>query len=127
MNNVVLVGRLTKDLELQKTMSGTSVVKFTLAVNRKYKNDGESTADFIRCIAWNKTAEIMTQYLSKGSQIGIVGRITTGSYRDSYGNAIYTTDVTVESFEFLESKKKEDDYSQYQQEQTLPWETEETY
>lgn len=105
MNKVVLIGRLTKDPELRKTATGTSVVSFILAVNRRIKTEGQPEADFIRCMAWNKTAEVMCQYLSKGSQIGIEGHIQTGQYQGKDGNMVYTTDVVVEAFDFLESKK----------------------
>lgn len=104
MNRVVLIGRLTKDIELRKTQSGTSVGSFTIAVNRRLKQEGQPEADFIRCTAWGKTAEIMSQYLAKGALVGIEGRIQTGSYQDRDGKTVYTTDVVVENFDFLESK-----------------------
>lgn len=110
MNKTILIGRLTKDLELRKTATGTSVVSFTLAVNRKVKQENQPDADFIRCTAWGKTAEIMCQYLSKGSQIGLEGRIQTGQYQDNSGNTIYTTDVVVEGFDFLEKKDSQVGY-----------------
>ncbi|MDF9824781.1 single-strand DNA-binding protein [Breznakia sp. PF5-3] len=103
-NRVVLVGRITKDIELRKTQSGTSVVSFTMAVNRRFKQEGQPEADFIRCIAWNKTAELMNQYLNKGALIGIEGRIQTGSYQDKDGKTVYTTDVVVDNVQFLEPK-----------------------
>lgn len=104
MNKVLLTGRITKDLELRKTQSGTSVLRFTLAVNRRFKQEGQPDADFISCTAWGKTADTMGQYLHKGSLIGVEGRITTGSYQDKDGRTVYTTDVTVENFDFLESR-----------------------
>lgn len=104
MNKVLLNGRITKDLELRKTQSGTSVIRFTLAVNRRFKQEGQPDADFISCTAWGKTAETMSQYLRKGSLIGVEGRITTGSYQDKDNRTVYTTDVTVENFDFLESR-----------------------
>lgn len=107
MNNVNLTGRLTKDIELRKTQTGTSIGSFTIAVNRRSKQEGQPEADFIRCIAWGGTAETMAQYLYKGSQIGVTGRIQTGSYQDGDKKTVYTTDVVVESFDFLENKKKE--------------------
>ena len=102
MNSVHLIGRLTRDVEIRYT-SGTqkAVARFTLAVNRRKKDDG---ADFISCIAWDKTAEIMDKYLHKGSLIGITGHIQTGSY-ESNGRRVYTTDVIVERLDFLESRK----------------------
>ncbi|WP_134171159.1 MULTISPECIES: single-stranded DNA-binding protein [Breznakia] len=104
MNKVLLTGRITKDLELRKTQSGTSVVRFTLAVNRRFKQEGQPDADFISCTAWGKQADVMSQYLAKGSLIGVEGRITTGSYQGQDGKTVYTTDVTVENFDFLESR-----------------------
>lgn len=104
MNKSLLTGRLVKDLELRKTQSGTSVISFTLAVKKRFKQEGEHDADFIQCTAWGKTAETMHQYLRKGSLIGVEGRITTGTYQDKDGRTVYTTDVTVENFDFLESR-----------------------
>lgn len=104
MNKVLLTGRITKDLELRKTQSGTSVIRFTLAVNRRFKQEGQPDADFISCTAWGKTADTMGQYLHKGSLIGVEGRITTGNYQDKDGKTVYTTDVTIENFDFLESR-----------------------
>ena len=108
MNKTILIGRITKDLDLRKTPSGNSVIRFTLAVTRNFKNAaGEKESDFISCQAWNKTAELMERFLSKGSLIGVEGNIRTGSYQDNKtGNKVYTTDVMVESVEFLESSKK---------------------
>ncbi len=81
-NRVVLVGRLTKDPELRRTQSGTSVVSYTIAVNRRSAQPGQPDADFINCVAWNKTAELMAQYLHKGSLIGVEGRIQTRNYEN---------------------------------------------
>ena len=98
-NKVVLLGRLTKDPELRYTAgNGTAVCKFTLAVNRQFKKD---EADFISCVSFGKSAETISQYLLKGSQIAIGGRIQTGSYDAQDGTKRYTTDVVVESFEFV--------------------------
>ena len=108
MNKAILIGRLTKDIEIRKTQTGKSVVNFTLAVNRN-----KDEADFIQCQAWNKTAEIMHSYLSKGSQIAVEGRIQTRNYEDNTGRKVYVTEVIVDRFEFLESRKNnEDDYEQ---------------
>lgn len=104
MNKVVLIGRLTKDPDLRFVAgSGTAICRFTIAVNRRKKDDG---ADFINCTSWGKTAETISQYLTKGREIAIVGRINTGSYDDKDGKKIYTTDVAVESFEFIGSGNK---------------------
>lgn len=104
MNRVVLIGRLTKEPELRKTNNGNSVIRFTLAVNRRYKKDNEQEADFVTCIAWNKIAENMATYLGKGSLVGVDGRIQTGSYDDKNGNRVYKTEIVAENVEFLESR-----------------------
>ena len=102
MNKAVLVGRLTKDPELRYAAgSDTAVCKFTLAVNRMKKDE----ADFINCVAFNKTAETIAQYLTKGRQIAIAGRIQTNSYTSDDGTKRYTADVVVETFEFCDSNK----------------------
>jgi single-strand DNA-binding protein len=103
-NRVILVGRLTKDPVLRKTGAGKSVVSFTTACDRKVKVDGQPTADFINCIAWNKVADLMAQYLHKGSLVGVEGRIQTRSYDDQTGKRIYITEVVADSVQFLESK-----------------------
>ena len=103
MNKAVLVGRLTKDPELRYAAgSGIPTSKFTVAVNRQGKKD---EADFINCVAFNKTAETIANYLVKGRQIAIAGRIQTDSYTAQDGTKRYTTDVVVESFEFCDSNK----------------------
>lgn len=118
MNKVVLMGRLTKHPEIHYAQgSGTTVARYTLAVNRPYRNNGEEQqADFIRCVTFGKSAEFAEKYLYKGIKIAIVGRIQSGSY-DRDGKTVYTTDVVVESHEFCESKAKNcnsnsDNYSQ---------------
>ena len=104
LNQVVLVGRITKELDLRYTPAGKAVARFNLAVNRDFKDaNGEQQADFPNCQVWGKTAEVMADNLRKGSLISITGRIQTGSY-DKDGQRIYTTDVVVEKFHFLESK-----------------------
>ena len=103
-NNVVLVGRITKEIDLRKTQSGASVASFTLAVNRAIKQEGQPDADFIQCVAWNKTADNMAQYLHKGSLIGVEGRIQTRSYDNQQGQRIYVTEVITQSVHFLETK-----------------------
>lgn len=106
-NRVVLVGRLTKSPELRKTQNGTSVCKFTLAVNRRVTGQGQPDADFISCVAWNKTADLMLQYLNKGSLIGIEGRLQTGRFTNNNGETIYTCDVMVDTLQFLDPKKSD--------------------
>lgn len=105
-NVVVLVGRLTKDPEKRMTSSGVSNCRFTLAVDRTFKNQqtGQREADFINCVAWRQTADLMCQYLSKGSLIGITGRIQTGSYDNQQGQRVYTTEVVADSVQFLEPR-----------------------
>ena len=103
-NAVVLVGRLTRDPELKYTQSGLAYLRFILAVNRRTKN-GEQEADFITCVAWRKQAENMANYLSKGSLVGIEGRVQTGSYEKD-GQRIYTTDIVVNNVQFLESRRE---------------------
>lgn len=97
-NKTILLGRLTKDPDLRLSQNGNSVARFTLAVNRQFKKD---EADFINCIAFNKQAEVISQYLTKGSQIALAGSIRTGSYDAQDGTKRYTTDVIVENFEFV--------------------------
>ncbi|EGT0690948.1 single-stranded DNA-binding protein [Clostridium perfringens] len=105
MNKVVLIGRLTKDPELRFAAgSGTAVARFTLAVNRQFKKD---EADFISCIAFGKTGETIAQYITKGRQLAISGNIRTGSYEAQDGTRRYTTDVVVESFDFIDSSNRE--------------------
>lgn len=105
-NNVVLVGRLTKEIDLRYTESGTAVGNFTLAVNRQFTNQqGEREADFINCVAWRKTAEIIANYTAKGSMIGIQGNIQTRSYDNNEGKRVYVTEVVAQSVSLLENKK----------------------
>lgn len=106
MNKTVLIGRLTRDVEIIN--AGTTLVaRYTLAVDRKYKREGEQTADFIPCIVFGRNAEFAQNYLTKGKKIAIVGRIQTGSYTNREGQKVYTTDVVVEEQEFVESKASE--------------------
>ena len=101
MNKVVLIGRVTKDIEVRKTNSGKSFTRFTLAVNRRGKDAG---ANFITCVAWEKVADVLGAYVKKGNQIGISGRIETGKYEDRDGKTVFTTDVMVEELDLLESR-----------------------
>lgn len=105
-NRVVLTGRLTKDLELRQTQSGKSTVSFSLAVDRAFRKDGQPEADFIQCVAWNRQAEAMAQYLHRGSLIGIDGRLQTRSYDNKQGQRVYVTEVMVDSFTFLEPRNQ---------------------
>ena len=103
-NRVVLVGRLTKDPVLRKTANGASIVSFTVACPRRFKQEGQPDADFINTVAWNKTADIVHQYTHKGSLVGVEGRIQTRSYDDQSGKRVYVTEVVADSVQFLESK-----------------------
>ena len=104
MNKVILNGRLTRDPEIRYGGNNTCVAKYTLAVDRRFKRDGEPTADFIRCVVFGKPAEFTEKYFRKGTKICISGRIQTGSYTNRDGQKIYTTDVIVEEQDFAESK-----------------------
>jgi single-strand DNA-binding protein len=109
MNNVNLVGRITNDLELRKSQSGMSILRFNVAINRRVANaNGEREADFPTCIAFGKTAENIATYCAKGHLIAIEGRIQTGRYQNNEGQTIYTTDVVVNNFTFIESKQSKD-------------------
>ena len=104
MNKVILIGRLTRDPEVRYSDSGMAVGRYTLAVDRAYKREGETNADFIRCVCFGHSAEFAEKYLRKGTKIAVVGRLQTGKYTDRDGRDVYTTDVVVESQEFAESK-----------------------
>ena len=102
MNNVSLIGRLTKDVQERRTQNGTPVVSFTLAVDRRKKEDG---ADFIPCIAWDKAAETIARYVHKGDLFGVTGHIQVRSYEKD-GRMNYVTEVVTTSFQFLERKRE---------------------
>ncbi len=105
LNNVSLVGRLTKDVELRYTPSNVAVATFTIAVNRTFKNEnGEREADFINCVMWRQQAENLANWAKKGALIGITGRIQTRSYDNQQGQRVYVTEVVAEQFQLLESK-----------------------
>ena len=107
-NRVVLVGRLTKDPELKYTQSGIAVCRFTLAVNRPFRNQqGENEADFINCVAWRKQAENTANFLKKGSLTGIDGRIQTSNFEGRDGNRVFMTEVVADSVQFLEPKSSQ--------------------
>lgn len=108
MNNVTLIGRLVRDPEVRTSQSGTTVGRYTLAVDRRFKREGEASADFISCICFGKAAEFAERYLAKGIKIAVTGRIQTGSYTNREGQKIYTTDAVIESQEFVESKGSND-------------------
>lgn len=104
-NNVVLVGRLTRDPELRFTSNGTATATFNLAVNRNFTNkSGEREADFVNCVIWRKPAETLANYANKGTLIGVVGRIQTRNYENQQGQRVYVTEVVCDNFQLLESR-----------------------
>ena len=112
MNKVILLGRLTAKPELRYTPSNTAYTRFSVAVNRAFaRQDGTRETDFINVVAWGKNAETIARYFDKGRQICLEGSIRTGSYTDKDGNKRYTTDVNLDSFEFVESKRNDADSS----------------
>lgn len=114
MNKVELIGRLTRNPDIRHTQgnNSTAIARFTLAVDRKYKRDGDQSADFISCVAFGKLAEHADKYYHKGIKIAVIGRLQTGSYEHRDGHTVYTTDVIVEELEFAESKSSSGDSQQ---------------
>lgn len=109
MNNVNLIGRLTKPVDLRYTQSGVAYGMFTIAVNRRFKNqNGEREADFINCVIWKKSAENLANFTNKGALIGVSGAIQTRNYDNQQGQRVYVTEVLVENFDLLESRKTAD-------------------
>ena len=107
MNKVILMGRLTRDPEVRYSQGGENslaIARYTLAVDRRFRRDGEATADFIGCVAFGRQAEFAEKYLHQGTKVVVTGRIQTGSYTNKDGQKVYTTDVVVEEQEFAESK-----------------------
>ena len=123
MNKVIEIGRLTKDPEIRYSQgeNTTCVARYTLAVDRKFKQEGQPTADFINCIAFGKLGEFAEKYLHKGVKIAIVGRIQTGSYTNKENQKVYTTDVVVEEQEFCESKSQSNSQIQPTQSNDNSW------
>lgn len=104
-NRVVLVGRLTRDVELRYTQGGAAVASFTLAVDRRFKNQqGERESDFVNCVMWRKSAENFSNFTRKGSLVGIEGRIQTRNYENQQGQRVYVTEVVADDFSLLESR-----------------------
>lgn len=115
-NNVTLIGRLTKDVELKYTPANQAVAQFTLAVNRAFKNaNGERESDFINCVIWRKSAENFANFAKKGALIGITGRIQTRNYENQQGQRVYITEVIAENFQMLESRNQQQGQQQSQQ------------
>ncbi len=109
MNKTILIGRMTKDPELKFTQgNGTAVTTFTIAVNRRFKKEGQQEADFLPIIVWGKQAEATANYMKKGSRVAVSGRIETRSYKNKEGNRIYVTEVVADEVEFLSKIEKED-------------------
>ena len=105
MNKTILIGRLFKDVEVTQSQSGKSIAKTGIAVKREYKNaEGKYDSDFINLIAFGNTADFLGKYFSKGSMVAVVGKIQTGQYQNKEGKTVHTTDVLVDSAEFIESK-----------------------
>ena len=123
MNKVIEIGRLTKDPEIRYSQGAntTCVARYTLAVDRKFKQEGQPNADFINCIAFGKLGEFAEKYLHKGIKIAVTGRIQTGSYKNKDGNTVYTTDVVVEEQEFCESKSQSNSQPQPTQSNDNSW------
>lgn len=108
-NNVVLVGRMTKDAELRYTPQNQAVATFSLAVNRNFKNsNGERDADFINCVIWRQQAENLANWAKKGALVAIVGRIQTRNYENQQGQRVYVTEVVADSFQLLESRNTQE-------------------
>ena len=117
-NNLTLVGRLTKDVELKYTPANQAVAQFTLAVNRTFKNaKGERESDFINCVIWRKSAENFANFAKKGALIGITGRIQTRNYENAQGQRVYVTEVVAENFQMLESRNQQQGQQQAQPQQ----------
>ena len=115
MNKVILMGRLTRDPEVRYSQgaNATAVARYSLAVDRRFKRDGEPTADFINCVAFGRTAEFAEKYFRQGLIVVVTGRIQTGSYTNKDGVKVYTTDVVIEEQEFAESKAASEQNSGY--------------
>ena len=113
MNKVLLIGRLAREVELRYTQSGTAVASFTLAVNRKFSNqNGEHEADFVNCVAWQRTAEFVANYFNKGQQMALEGRLQVRSYDGNDGQRRWVTEVVADQVEFVGSKQEGGQQSQ---------------
>ena len=113
MNKVILMGRLTRDPEVRYSAgeNALAIARYTLAVDRRFRRDGEASADFIPCVSFGRTAEFAEKYFRQGLKIAVTGRIQTGSYTNRDGQKVYTTEVVVEDQEFAESKASSDSYA----------------
>ena len=115
MNRVCLIGRITRDPELRKTNTGTSVINFTLAVNRRFPKEGEQQADFINCQTWRQSADFMANYVKQGALLGVEGRIQTRNYKDQSDRTVYVTEVVCDSVQILAQKRAEEAPNTYGQ------------
>ena len=113
MNKVILMGRLTRDPEVRYSAgeNALAIARYTLAVDRRFRRDGEASADFISCVSFGRTAQFAEKYFRQGLKIAVTGRIQTGSYTNREGQKVYTTEVVVEEQEFAESKSSSDSYA----------------
>lgn len=123
MNKVILLGRLTRDPDIRYTQGAEpmAIARYTLAVDRRIRREGEAAADFISCVAFGKIAEVAEKYLNKGTKIIISGRLQTGSYTERDGRKVYTTEVIVEDQGFAESKKSQNDFMDIPEGEKLPF------
>jgi len=109
LNKITVIGRWVKDLELKFTLgNGTAVATSTIAIDRRFKKEGQQEADFVPVVIWGKQAESTAKYTKKGSLVGISGRVQTRNYENKQGNKVYITEIVAEEVQFLESKKKEE-------------------
>jgi len=120
MNKIILMGRLTKDPDIRATQTGSTIARYTLAVDRRFKKEGEPEADFINCIVFGKGAEFAERYLHKGIKIAATGRLQTGSYTNKDGQRVNTADVVIEEQEFAESKAQNAQNARESREETQP-------
>lgn len=111
MNNVILIGRITRDIDVRESQSGVKYARYTLAVDRRVKKDDQPATDFPVCVVIGKGAEFAEKYLKKGMKIAVTGHLQTGSYTNKDNQKVYTTDVVVENQEFCESKKASEDFA----------------
>ncbi len=129
MNKVILMGRMVRDPEVRYTQgNNTAVCSFSLAVNRRFKQEGQPDADFINIVAWGKTAEFVSKYFTKGQQVAVIGRIQTRNYDDKEGKKVYVTEVIAEETYFADSKKEQSNvttsagFMALEDTEGLPWE-----
>ena len=122
-NKVIMVGNMTRDPELRRTMNGTPVTSFTIALNRITQSNEGQQADFINCVCWNKLAENVSNYCFKGSKVGVVGHLQSRSYQNNSGQNVYVTEVVCEQVEFLNTKNSQENQNTntYQQQDNDPF------